>query len=133
MGPRYLVTIAALVLLACSDSQSVTLPGDPRSEDYKWESAGGQSGYISHAWRDSSYYRITLNHEPVSGARVRYRVTAGTLTASEDTTDETGQTLHVWRIPTDGPISGEIFGCVEASDGCTELRLSGFNYTPPTD
>jgi hypothetical protein len=35
-----------------------------------------------------------------------------------------GHTGYVWVLPLNGALTGAVFACVEATDGCTEQRLA---------
>lgn len=138
MTPKSLVTLFSLTLTvtACSDSQGVSLP-DPssaKSADFALEPTGGAKGYQSGSiWQDSTTLEVQLDHQPVPGAVVRYRATAGDITPSVDTSGSDGSTFYVWRADVSGPFNGEVYGCVEGKDGCVEKRLVGFHFTPGGD
>ena len=120
-----------LLLLACSGGPTAP-PADAKSLDYVLEPFGGHSGYTGRVWQDSSVWVVLVDpkHTAVRGAIVHYHATSGSVLPAVDTTSDKGVTLYVWRVPTDVASSGELFACVEASDGCADQRLVGFNFTP---
>lgn len=129
------ILLFAVLLIACGTSDHLLGRADT-SLDYGLEPDGGHSGYVNlrpgMAWRDSSNF--TLRYRPdrgtVGGAQIRYRVSAGTVNPGVDTSSDQGHTGYVWVLPLDGAVTGEVFACVEATDGCIEQRLAGFDWTP---